>query len=110
MTASTPVPPTRNRGPRFRGGLIGAGAAACVVCCAAPLLTLLGIGVTGAAATVLTAAVAGVVFGVVVAVATIAAIVARRRQARHRASGDGAKGEAIGPVPVQLVGTPLDRF
>ena len=54
MTASSPVGPPRSRGPRLRGGLVGAGAAACAVCCAAPLLTLLGIGVTGAAATALT--------------------------------------------------------
>lgn len=94
MTASSPVGLTRNRGPRLRGGLVGAGAAACVVCCAAPLLTLLGIGVTGAAATALTVTFAGVVFGLVVAVATIAAIVARRRQARRSGCGDGAPGRS----------------
>jgi hypothetical protein len=109
VTASSPAGPTRNRGPRFRGGLVGAGAAACAVCCAAPLLTLLGIGVTGAAATALTLTFAGLVFGVVVAAATIAAIVVRRRKARRSACGDAAAGET-GPVPVELLGTPPDRF
>jgi hypothetical protein len=110
VTASSAGGPTRNRGPRLRGGLVGAGAAACAVCCAAPLLTLLGIGVTGAAATALTLAFAGLVFGVVVAVATIAAIVVRRRQARRSACGDGAAGEVTGPVSVQLLSTPPDLF
>ena len=109
MTASSPAGPTRNRGPRFRGGLVGAGAAACAVCCAAPLLTLLGIGVTGAAATALTLTFAGLVFGVVVAVATVAAIVVRRRQARRSTCGDGVAGEVTGPVSVQLLSTPPDR-
>jgi uncharacterized protein (DUF58 family) len=109
VTASSPVGPPRSRGPRLRGGLVGAGAAACAVCCAAPLLTLLGIGVTGAAATALTMAFAGVVFGLVVAVATIAAIVVRRRQARRSGCGDGAPGEVTGPVAVQLLSTPPDR-
>ena len=109
MTASSHAGPTGNRGPRFRGGLVGAGAAACAVCCAAPLLTLLGIGVTGAAATALTLTFAGLVFGVVVAVATIAAVVIRRRPARQSVCGDAAAGET-GPVPVELLGTPPDRF
>ena len=109
MTAPSPAGPTRKRGPQFRGGLVGAGAAACAVCCAAPLLTLLGIGVTGAAATALTLTFAGLVFGVVVAIATVAAIVVRRRQARRRACGDGTAGAAAGPVAVQLLGTPPDR-
>jgi hypothetical protein len=51
---------------------------------------------------------AGVVFGVVVAVATIAAIVVRRRQGRRSGCGDGAPGEVTGPVPVQLLSTPPD--
>ena len=42
--------------------LWGAGAAACAVCCTAPLLTLLGIGLAGTAATVATFAFAGAMF------------------------------------------------
>lgn len=57
--------------------LLGAGAAACAVCCAPPLLGLLGI--VGAAATVATFVLAGVVFAVVVGVATGLALLARRR-------------------------------
>ena len=75
----------------------------------AALLTLLGIGVTGAAATALTLTFAGLVFGVVVAVATISAVVIRRRRARQSVCGDAAAGET-GPVPVELLGTPPDRF
>src|SRR4051794_41853117 len=82
MTTSQPLNPTPGRRPQLRGGLVGAGAAACAVCCAAPLMALLGIGVTGAAATALTAVFAGVVFAVVGAAATVAAVVVRRRQAR----------------------------
>jgi hypothetical protein len=105
VTASSRVSPTR----RVRGGLVGAGAAACAVCCAAPLLTLLGIGVTGAAATAVTLTFAGLVFGAVVAVVTIAAIVVRRRQDQRRACDDGATGEDTDPVTVQLLSTPPDR-
>jgi hypothetical protein len=60
--------------------LVGAAAAACAVCCAAPLIGLLG--VAGFAATALTWAFAGVVFAVVVGVATIAALLVRRSRAR----------------------------
>jgi hypothetical protein len=67
---------------RLRGGKAGVAASACAVCCATPVLTLLGIGVTGAAAMGLAAAFAGVVFAVVVAGATIAAVLLGRRQAR----------------------------
>lgn len=58
--------------------LFGAGAAACAVCCAAPLMTLLG--VAGAAATFTTFAFAGVVFGSVVAAGSIFAVWSQRRQ------------------------------
>jgi hypothetical protein len=92
VTASSPSGPAGHRRPRFRGGLVGAGAAACALCCAAPLLTLLGIGVTGAAATALTLTFAGLVFGVVVAGATIAAIVVRRRRQARRGACGGACG------------------
>jgi uncharacterized protein (DUF58 family) len=98
VTNSHPSHPAPGRRPRFRGGLVGAGAAACAVCCAAPLLTLLGIGVTGAAATALTAAFAGAVFAVVVAAATVAAVVVRRRRTRAGACSTGTPG----PVTVEL--------
>ena len=94
MTTFHPAPGRRSR---FRGGLVGAGAAACAVCCAAPLMTLLGIGVIGAAATALTAAFAAAVFAVVVVAATVAAVVVRRRT-RAGACSTGAPG----PVPVEL--------
>ena len=71
MTTSHPSDPAPGRRPRLRGGLVGAGAAACAVCCTTGLMTLFGIGVTGAAATALTAAFAGVVFAPVVAAATV---------------------------------------
>jgi hypothetical protein len=67
----------------------------------APVLTLLGIGVTGAAAAGLTAAFAGLVFGLVVAVATAAAVVVRRRQARLAVCSISAP-RAVGPVHVRL--------
>jgi hypothetical protein len=98
------VTPSRTpTSPKVRGGLVGAGAAACAVCCAAPLMTLLGIGLTGAAATAFTLAFAGVVFGVVVAVATVAAVLYRRRQAQRSACAPA--GTHAGPVPVELLGT-----
>jgi hypothetical protein len=47
------------------------------------------------------------VFGLVVVVATLAAIVVRRRLARRSACGDGAA-EVAGPVDVQVLGSPSD--
>lgn len=58
--------------------LFGAGAAACAVCCAVPLLTLLGI--AGAAATVATFVFAGLVFGLVVAGGALLVVWSQRRQ------------------------------
>jgi hypothetical protein len=59
--------------------LVGAGAAACAVCCAPPLLAA--IGIVGGAAAITTALFAGVVFGLVVGVATLAIAWRRRRRA-----------------------------
>ena len=98
MTTSHPSNPAESRRPRLHGGLLGTGAAACAVCCAAPLMALLGIGVTGAAATALTAALAGAVFALVVAAATLAAVVVRRR----RMQAGACSTDAPGPVPVEL--------
>lgn len=102
MNAPHPAPPTHARRTRIRGGLVGAGAAACAVCCAAPVLTVLGIGLTGAAATAFTVAFAGLVFGIVVAVATVAAVAVRRRHSKpSQCSATAAP--ATGPTPVQLL-------
>ena len=79
--------------------LVGAGVAACVVCCAPPVLAFLGI--AGVAATVATFAFAGVVFGLVVGAASIAAVSHRRRQARRRPCADD-----VGPVDLELSRTP----
>jgi membrane protein implicated in regulation of membrane protease activity len=57
--------------------LLGAGAAACAVCCAAPVLAF--VGVAGAAATVATMLFAGLTFGLVVAAAALLAVWRRRR-------------------------------
>lgn len=73
----------------------GMGAAACAVCCAAPLLSILG--VAGAAATVATFVFAGVVFGLVVAAG---ALYAARRQRRQRQRE--ARVTEQGPVDVAL--------
>ena len=104
MTTPTTSEADQARQPRFRGGLVGAGAAACAVCCAAPLMVLLGIGATGAAATALAVAFAGLVFGLVVAAATVAAVVAHRRQGRRNACADTEA--ASGPMPLPLGSRP----
>jgi hypothetical protein len=98
VTTSQPSNPTSGRRSRLRGGPLGAGAAACAVCCAAPLMALLGIGVTGAAATALIAAFAGAVFAVVVAATTVAAVIVRRR----RSLADACTPGPPGAVPVEL--------
>jgi len=85
--------------------LWGAGAAACAVCCAAPVLALLGIAGAGLAATVATIAFAGLVFGLVVAAATLGAIVLKRR----RDAGATCPPSESGPVEVFLSGRPADR-
>ena len=78
--------------------LFGVGAAACAVCCAAPVLTLLG--VAGAAATLATFAFAGLVFGLVVGAGALAAALVHRRQ-RTRQSPAVPQG----PVDVELFTT-----
>lgn len=60
--------------------LFGVGAAASAVCCAAPVLTLLG--VAGVAATVVTFDFAVVVFGLVVAGAALFTVRIQRRRRR----------------------------
>jgi hypothetical protein len=75
--------------------LYGAGAAACAVCCAPPVLALLGIAGVGTAATIATAAFAGIVFALVVAGATVLAVVQRKRRSQPA-------GAACMPVPVTI--------
>jgi membrane protein implicated in regulation of membrane protease activity len=79
--------------------LFGAGAAACAVCCAAPVLTLLG--VAGAAATAATFVFAGVVFGLVVAAAAFVATWRQRRERRRHACPTDS-----GPVDLELASLP----
>lgn len=59
--------------------LWGAGAAACAVCCAPPLLALLGIAGVGTAAILATLAFAGLAFGAAFVVAALLGMWARRR-------------------------------
>jgi hypothetical protein len=61
--------------------VIGGAVAASAVCCAAPIIGILGL--AGFAATAVTLAFAGVVFAVVVGLAAIGAVLARRSRARH---------------------------
>ena len=61
--------------------LAGGAAAACAVCCAAPLVGFLG--VAGFAATAVTLAFAGVVFALVVGAVTMTALLVRRSRARR---------------------------
>lgn len=77
--------------------LVGAGAAACAVCCAAPIVTLLGL--AGVAATIATFVLAGLVFGVVVAVATVVTIWHRGRQP---VACEPSTESPSGPVDLQL--------
>ena len=77
--------------------LAGGVAAACAVCCAAPLVGFLG--VAGFAATALTLAFAGAVFALVVGVATVAALLVRRSRARQVACAPSAE---AGAVPLEL--------
>jgi hypothetical protein len=84
--------------------LFGAGAAACAVCCAPPLLALLGIAGAGAVATLAAIAFAGLAFGLVVLAGSLLGIWAAR------ASAPCATGQpADGPVEVTISTTRPDR-
>jgi hypothetical protein len=95
------IPPAgrENRRSGLRGGTAATVVAACAVCCAAPVMSLFGIALTGAAATAFTAAFAGLAFALVLASVTVAAIVVRRRRATHAACPPAP---AAGPVPVEM--------
>lgn len=84
--------------------LYGAGAAACAVCCAPPLLALVGLAGAGVAATVATIAFAGVTFGLAMLTATLFGVWVRTRRAR---TPPGACSDA-GPVEVTLSARPPD--
>lgn len=77
--------------------LVGGAAAACAACCAAPVVGLLG--VAGFAATAATLAFAGVVFAIVVGVASLATVLVRRSR-RRTVIGEAPMGSA--PVEVEL--------
>ena len=84
--------------------LYGAGAAACAVCCAPPILALLGIAGAGLTATVATVAFAGVAFGLVVLAATLLGLWARSRRARMSTAACSDEG----PVAVTISARPPD--
>jgi hypothetical protein len=79
--------------------MVGAGAAACAVCCAAPVLTLLGI--AGFAATVATFVLAGLVFGLAVGAAAVFVVLRQRRSA--------AANQHVPCEPVDLDLSPIHR-
>jgi hypothetical protein len=101
--AGNPAKPTR-------GYVFGGAAAACAVCCAPPVLALVGIAGGGALATGATLAFAGLAFAVVVAVISVAAFIIRKRTPRrtnnlwhkpHATSRPGAQGgSSHGPGPL----------
>ena len=79
--------------------MLGAGVAACAVCCAPPILARLGIAGAGAIATVATIAFAGLAFGLVVIVALVGALGARWRRASQ---GRDCATVPSGPVEVAI--------
>lgn len=85
--------------------LFGAGAAACAICCAPPLLAILGIAGAGLAATIATVAFAGLSFGLVVVVGSFLALWGRRRP---RADACATDGPVEGPVDVTMGARPTD--
>ncbi|MFI5627562.1 hypothetical protein ACIA03_29165 [Nocardioides sp. NPDC051685] len=87
--------------------LLGAGVAACAVCCAPPLLALLGLAGAGLAATIATAAFAGLAFGAVVLAASLLAVWGRRRQlARTATCADDRPVDE--PVDLAITARPTD--
>ncbi len=82
--------------------LVGAGVAACAVCCAPPILALLGIAGAGVAATAATIAFAGIAFGIVVLGATLLGVWARSHRARISAAPCADESLDDGPVDVAI--------
>jgi hypothetical protein len=83
--------------------LLGAGVAACAVCCAPPLLALLGVAGAGLAATIATVAFAGLAFGAIVLAASLLTT-----WARHRGRGSTAPCTDKGLVEVAIGTRPPD--
>lgn len=78
-------------------GIVGFGAAACVACCAGPILAFLGgVSVAGVASTWFFG-IGGLLIAAV-AVAAVAVLVVRRRQQQPSCAAPSAE-----PVPVQLM-------
>lgn len=85
--------------------MVGGAVAACAVCCAPPVLALVGIAGGGALATGATFAFAGLAFAIVVAAITVGAFIIRKRtprQARpHTATRpDSLEQSGHGPSPL----------
>ena len=72
--------------------VVGVGAAACAVCCAPPVLGLLGVAGAGVVGTIGAFVFAGAVFAMVVGVAALAGVLVRRR----------STAKAAGPVTIEL--------
>jgi uncharacterized protein (DUF58 family) len=83
--------------------LLGAGAAACIVCCAPPILALLGIAGAGAVASIATVVLAGAAFAAVVMAASLLALWARRR-----VPGPASRRTDDGPVELTITARPPD--
>lgn len=78
--------------------LIGGGVAACAVCCAPPILALVGIAGAGTVATLATFAFAGLMFALAVAALSVAGFVVRKRH-RDRAFALRGSGHDSRPIP-----------
>lgn len=79
--------------------LLGAGAAACAVCCAPPVLALVGIAGAGLTAAVATAVFAGLAFGLVVLAASLLGLWARHRRACNTGHAQRPADVTIGARP-----------
>lgn len=89
--------------------LLGVGAAACAVCCAPPLLALLGLAGAGLAATIVTLAFAGLAFGAIVLAGALFAVCAGRRAVANACAPDTRfDGPVTGPVDVAIGARPTD--
>ena len=84
--------------------LVGGTAAACAVCCAAPVVGFLG--VAGFAATAVTLAFAGVVFAGVVGLATVGAVLMRRRRVRRASCAARPAGAVAVELGLMRIGDP----
>lgn len=112
----TKVPPAVRGDHHQKGGrvsakikdrhLFNAGAAACAVCCAPPILALLGIAGAGAVATIATIAFTGLAYGLVVLTASLLGVWARTR----RAQASVAPCSEDGPVDVTISAAAQDAL